>query len=609
MRRLAWILAGAVALAPSTALARVDLSSSGGFLFDIAEAADFSAGSLSNGTTDAYDTCYRLRVGGTEYAPTGASTMSLSGRQVELPAHAIAGLNVRRLVYVPASGGDYARYLEVLENPGGSDISTTVEVFGNLGSDGSTVVTGTSSGDSVVTAADQWFSTDDSTDSGGDPSLAHVFSGTSPPVSPSAVSLSTDNLSYSWSVTVPAGGRVVIMHFAVQSEDRASSMVEARRLVEVPDDALMGADPYLDDLVSFGVRVEGAPRVRFTGPFEAPEGDAVTVEVMVEDPEGDSFDWSWDLDDDGSFGEAPGADSYTIPAGTSDGPGVIRVGVEATDSEGNTNQRYRSVRFDNVAPRISSSPPLVANVGVDIAYPIEVEDPGGDLDPPTYALVTGPARMAVTDTGVVQWTPNESDVTIAGEAHVVEVSVDDGDEGVATQRWELTVSPNRRPTAPIPAFPVDAVAILDQTPRLAAQNSEDLDLDPLTYTFQLDTTDTFDSEDLREWTVDEMAGFTSITVDEDLPLDRRYHWRVKANDGFVDSEWRATTFWVVYDPALGPRDAGVPDGGDTPLDAGADAGAAMTTDGGGCAIGGRGSPAAWLLLAGLAWLARRRESR
>jgi len=126
---------------------------------------------------------------------------------------------------------------------------------------------------------------------------------------------------------------------------------------------------------------------------------------------------------------------------------------------------------------------------------------------------------------------------------VVEVIVDDGDEGVASQRWELTVSPNRRPTAPIPAFPVDSVAILDQTPRLAAQNSEDVDLDPLTYTFELDTVDTFDSADLREWTVDEMAGFTSVTVEEDLPLDRLYHWRVKANDGFVDSEWRSTTFW------------------------------------------------------------------
>jgi len=606
MRRLAWILAGAFALAPSAALARVDLSSGGGFLFDIAEAEDFSAGSLSNGTTDAYDTCYRLRVGGTEYTPVGASTMSLSGRQVELPTHSIVGLNVRRLVYVPTSGGDYARYLEVLENPSGADISTTVEVFGNLGSDGSTVVTGTSSGDSVVTAADQWFATDDSTDSGGDPSLAHVFSGTSPSVSASPVSLATDNLSYSWSVTVPAGGRVVILHFAVQATDRASSMAEARRLVEVPDDALMGADPYLDDLVNFGVRVEGAPRVRFTGPFEAPEGDAVTVEVMIEDPEGDTFDWSWDLDDDGTFGETPGADRYTIPAGTSDGPGVIRVGVEATDSEGNVSQRYRSVRFDNVDPRISSSPPLVANVGVDLGYQIEVEDPGGDLDPPTYALVTGPARMTVTDTGVVQWTPNESDVTIAGDAHVVEVTVDDGDEGLASQRWELTVSPNRRPTAPIPAFPVDSIAILDQTPRLAAQNSEDLDLDPLTYTFQLDTVDTFDSEDLQEWTVDEMAGFTSITVEDELPLDRLYYWRVKASDGFVDSEWRATTFWVVYDPALGPRDAGMPDGGDAPVDAGVDAGDGETMDGGGCSVGSGGSAVPWLLFA-MIWVARRRR--
>ncbi|MCB9594160.1 MAG: hypothetical protein H6719_15620 [Sandaracinaceae bacterium] len=608
MRRLAGLLFVAALLgAPTGALAQINLMSAGGFLFDIEDATGFAPGSLSNGSVDAYDGCYMLRVGGLDYAPFGTSTMSLGGRQVDLPATPLAGLSVRRLVYVPATGGDYARYLEVLENTGASPISTTVEVYGNLGSDGSTVVTGSSSGDTVVSVADGWFSTDD-TDSSGDPSLAHVFSGSSASIDPTAVSLSTDNLSYMWSVTVPAGGRVVILHFAVQANDRAASMAEARRLVETPDDALAGADDYVDDIVNFGIAVPGAPRARFTSDFEADEGDEIVVDVAVEDPEGDSFTFSWDLDDDGVFGEMPGVTTVRVAAGTTDGPDAVRLGVEAMDSRGNRSQRYRTIRVVNVEPRITSTPPLSTSVGVDLRYQIEVDDPAGALDPPTFALVRGPTRMTVSDTGMLSWIATEADVTTAGETHVVEVSVDDGDEGLGTQRWELMVSPNHAPSPPIPAYPIDSIAILDPMPRLAAQNSEDADLDPLTYTFQLDAAETFDSPELQEWTLPEMPGFTSVTLDAPLPLDRLYFWRVRSNDGTADSEWRATSFWVIYDPLLPPRDAGV-DAGDLP-DAGVGIDAGMG-GGGGCAAGGRstsGGPS-WLGLVGLAFWWRRRSAR
>ncbi|MCA9610901.1 MAG: hypothetical protein KC619_35145, partial [Myxococcales bacterium] len=592
MRRLAPLLVLVLAAAPSTALAQINLTSEGGFLFDIEDATGFAPGSLSNGTTDAYDSCYRLNVGGAEYSAIGSATMSLGGRQVEFPAETLSGLLVRRLVYVPATGGDYARYLEVLENTGGSAVTTTVEVFGNLGSDGGTVVTGSSSGDSVVSVADGWFATDDGIDAGGDPSLAHVFAGSSPPLSPIAVSLSSDNLSYSWSVTVPPGGRVVVMHFAVQARDRATSLAEARRLAEVPDDTLMGIDDYLDDVVSFGIAVPGAPRPRFTSDFEADEGDEIVVEVAIEDPEGDSFTFSWDLDDDGSFGEMPGVDTVRIPAGTTDGPDAIRVGVEATDSAGNRAQRYRTVRIVNVEPRITSTPPLVISVGVDLAYQVTVDDPAGEADPPSFTLVHGPARMTMSDTGLLSWVPTESDVTVAGETLAIEIAVDDGDDGMGTQRWDLMVSPNHAPSPPILAYPIDNVAILDPMPRLAFQNSEDQDLDPLTYTIQLDTADSFDSPDLVEWNLPEMPGFTSVTLEAPLPLDQLYHWRARANDGTTDSEWRQTSFWVVYDPLLPPRDAGVdagemPDAGPPAVDAG------MMEGGGGCAAAPARAPA-WL---------------
>ena len=51
--------------------------------------------------------------------------------------------------------------MDVFTNPTGSDITATVQIVGNLGSDAATAIFATSSGDTVLTSADQWFGTDD----------------------------------------------------------------------------------------------------------------------------------------------------------------------------------------------------------------------------------------------------------------------------------------------------------------------------------------------------------------------------------------------------------------------------------------------------------------
>ncbi|MCZ7678374.1 MAG: MYXO-CTERM sorting domain-containing protein [Sandaracinaceae bacterium] len=211
----------------------------------------------------------------------------------------------------------------------------------------------------------------------------------------------------------------------------------------------------------------------------------------------------------------------------------------------------------------------------------------------------------------------ESDVTLPGETIAVEVSVDDGDEGTTSQSWEMTVSPNRRPTPPVPAYPTDMVAILDPTPRLAAGNSQDLDLDELTYHFQLDTTPTFDSADLREsGPLAETPGFTAWEITDPLPVQRAYYWRVWSNDGSIDSELREGAFYVVRDPSQPLPDAGRPDGGAPGEDGGGiipglDAGIAPTSSGCSCraagSSGSRGLIALALVALALALGARRRR--
>jgi MYXO-CTERM domain-containing protein len=526
----------------------------------------------------------------------------------------MGGLNVKRIVYVPESGGDYARFLEVLDNPGTSAVTTTVAISGNLGSDGGTIITSTSSGDTSATTDDQWFATDDG--GGPDPALAHVFQGMSATITAESVSVSYDSIGYSWNVTVPAGGRIAIMHFAVMKPTQEDSWAEAMQLAEAPDDVLVGIDDYLDDIQNFSIATPGAPRVRFTGPFSSDEGSPVTLTVAVEDLEGDSFTYAWDVDGDGTFEEMPGESSYTVPEGTTDGPGAVRIGVSATDDAGNTTERYRTVNIQNVDPRITSHPPLTTSVGADLRYTIEVEDPAGAMDPPTFAVVEGPDRMVVSPEGVVQWTPADSDVTAIGTTLTVRVSVNDGDGGTTEQSWEMTVSPNHAPMPPIPAFPVDMLSIADETPRLATANAHDLDLDPLTYQFEIDTVDTFDSPDLRQsGALEETPGFTAWQIEDPLQLNRIYYWRVWASDGMADSEIRQTGFYLVRDPSLGPPDAGPVDGGPS---TGGDGGvllpepdAGTVPPSGGCSVGASegGGSAAWLLagLAGLALAIRRRR--
>ncbi|MFO0714032.1 MAG: MYXO-CTERM sorting domain-containing protein [Sandaracinus sp.] len=253
VRRAASLSALAASLAlPAMALA-TDLTSSGGFLFDIQD--EFGGGELSNGSIDAYDGCYYLDVGGLRYTSPGAGTVTTGGRQVEMGVQRLSGLDVRRLVYVPTTG-DWGRYLEVLDNPGATDLTTTVTISGNLGSDGSTVLMATSSGDGTVDPTERWFATDD-IDGSSDPSLAHLVQGgadSGAPISARALTQSSDSISWTFDVTVPAGGRAVIVTFAIQTMTQALAQAEAARLVDLPDDAWVGMDDYETDVVNFPPR-------------------------------------------------------------------------------------------------------------------------------------------------------------------------------------------------------------------------------------------------------------------------------------------------------------------------------------------------------------------
>jgi hypothetical protein len=239
----AWLALSAL---PARAL---DLRSQAGLLFDIQDSTD---GSLMNGTIDAYDGAYLLVVDGTTYGAGGqAGSPILDGRSVKTAEVVMSGdLRVRRFVYVPKTGASYARYLDVVANAGPSDRTVRIELRGNLGSDSTTVVVSSSSGDYAPDPTDTWFSTDD-VDGAGDPSLAHVLQGPSPRVRAETVALDMDNFRWAFTTVVPAGERIAVLTYAVQTWTQDQAQTEAHRLSARPDDALVGIEEYVPLIINF----------------------------------------------------------------------------------------------------------------------------------------------------------------------------------------------------------------------------------------------------------------------------------------------------------------------------------------------------------------------
>jgi hypothetical protein len=324
----------------------------------------------------------------------------------------------------------------------------------------------------------------------------------------------------------------------------------------------------------------GAPRVAFDAPFLAAEGDAITISGRVTDAEGDTTTFSWDVDHDGHYGEHPGETSITIPAGSTDGPSTLTVAIEASDGT-HTTHRSRSIAITNVAPHITSHPPTVAAIDQHVRYAITTFDPGGAHDVPTFLLESTATSAIVTDDGIFDWTPSESEISAPGTSRPFAVDVSDGDGGGGTQTWSMTVIDDHAPSDLALLYPTADEPLLIAGIHFAISNASDVDGDPITYTFEIASNATFDAD--RQHSTPQAEGPMGIT--EWRPDERQLHvghwfWRVTATDGQVTTSPVTSTFSLVPDPSTFP-DAAV-------LDAGPDASTAPAANRGcGCGVARR----------------------
>lgn len=310
------------------------------------------------------------------------------------------------------------------------------------------------------------------------------------------------------------------------------------------------------------------PVVVIAAPVQVDEGQGIPLEVTVTDEEG-AVTFSWDLDGDGVYGEAAGETSVTIPPGSTDGPSSLTVGVSAVGpSETTTESAIISVL--NVAPALTGQPPTEAGVRREYRFDITVSEPAGDRDPVTLVLTSRPMGMEIVD-GAVVWTPEPDQ---RGRTFPAILRATDDEDATGVQRWEVTVSANTAPSAPVPVRPVRRERMPEGEPvTLRVDNGLDLDEDPLQYIYTLSRTSDFEGESVFvSDPVDEGEGQTLYVTEG--PLERGlWYWRVVATDGMEESP-PAFAQLVIGEPTFG------------------DAGVIVDDGGGGCSVGHAGSPSA-----------------
>ncbi|ODU66883.1 MAG: hypothetical protein ABT16_00475 [Rhodanobacter sp. SCN 65-17] len=103
---------------------------------------------------------------------------------------------------------------------------------------------------------------------------------------------------------------------------------------------------------------------------------------------------------------------------------------------------------------------------------------------------------------------------------------------------------NAAPTAPVAVSPVGGGDVTTAgVATLTAQGSTDADSDPLSYTFEIDTVDTFDSSNRRSsGPLPAVAGDVTTWQADSLVENQHYYWRVKVGDGRADSAWSGGDF-------------------------------------------------------------------
>ncbi|MEG3928593.1 putative Ig domain-containing protein [Microcoleus sp. T3_D1] len=152
------------------------------------------------------------------------------------------------------------------------------------------------------------------------------------------------------------------------------------------------------------------------------------------DADGDRLLWSLDRAPSGMVVDAQSGALRWQP--NAEQVGEHTVSVRTIDGNGGyaVQEFTLAVRGINTPPTVVSTPPSKAAVNQVYAYTVVATDT--ENDPLTFSLNKYPVGMAIDSNGVIQWTPNSTQI---GQ-HSVEVAVTDSSGAIATQTFTVNAA-------------------------------------------------------------------------------------------------------------------------------------------------------------------------
>src|SRR5262249_12203767 len=184
-------------------------------------------------------------------------------KQLIFPTQTLSAQNLTltRKVYV-SSGQDWVRWLNIVTNTRPNPTQPTIALLGLVASGSQTKIVNTSSGDSILTTGDLWFTTAQNVPQGStsfQPRIGYVVQGPGATTPVSNLGISTTSsppgkLAFSYTPTIPPGGTVVVMTFVtVQGKSKqAKKTCDDLVATPLPSSAIKCmSEPELSQVVNF----------------------------------------------------------------------------------------------------------------------------------------------------------------------------------------------------------------------------------------------------------------------------------------------------------------------------------------------------------------------
>jgi len=356
-------------------------------------------------------------------------------------------------------------------------------------------------------------------------------------------------------------------------------------------------DGGVDSISSVATIANVAPSITdISGDSSGDEGDLLSWVPTVIDPGiNDVLLYSWD------FGDGTSPESVMTPSHAFADDGTYTVTLTVDDQDGGVSSETQVVTVANVAPQISSSPPMYGQQGVVYSYLPSAVDPGADVF--VWALApSAPAAMTIDPaSGEITWTPSYADSLLGSVA--VTLMVDDQDGGSDVQSWSITIDPTDAdgdgiadswetdngldpndpadaggdldgdgvsnldeftagtdptsfdgPEAPVLVSPIAGEEVDSSVPFLVLDNAFDPQGDALVYDFEVweDAAMTVlltVSVDVAE----DSSGQSSWKVDVPLAENATVYWRARAGDGLAEGPYSALESFFVNELNAAPE--------------------------------------------------------